>query len=392
MIHIQDKHNCCGCSACVQACPKQCISFDEDANGFRYPLVNRELCIECGLCEKVCPMLNRNYAVNPQLVCAAINPLEEVRLKSSSGGIFTMLAEKILAKNGVIFGARFNNQWDVLHAFVEKPQNIEYISINSNYSKLIAPFRGSKYSQSIIGETYKQTRDFLKADRKVLFSGTGCQIAGLKLFLQKEYNNLLTVEIACHGVPSPKVWSEYVNYIADGQPVSAIVFRDKRQGWNCNGISFEGNRAEIMYEQASKNDFMQCFLNDLCLRPSCSNCPSKSGASGADILIGDFWGISSMHPEIYDNKGCSLVIANTAKGKQFFESLGCKYIETSYEEAYRFNPCIVKSSQESRYSPVFWYHFKKIGIKAAPMTLKLLRSGRIKRMLTLAYYKSIKGL
>ncbi len=380
MITFDKRNMCCGCSACTQSCPKQCIDMNEDSQGFWYPSVNKESCINCGQCEKVCPMQNRNEAVGPMLVCAAINSSEEIRLQSSSGGIFTMLAEKILSERGVVFGARFNEQWEVVHDFTE--------SING-----LAEFRGSKYSQSIMGTAYKKVRDFLNVGRKVLFSGTGCQIAGLKLFLHREYENLLTVEIACHGVPSPKVWLEYVKKVSGGKRLSNIVFRDKRNGWNGYGLSFIGaDGKELLFEHASTNDYMQCFLNDLCMRPSCSNCPAKAGASGADLLIGDFWGIESMHPEIYDNNGCSLVIAHTEKGKQVFETLGCKYLETSYEEAYRYNPCIISRSHESRYAPILWHYFHKNGIKAVPMTLKLLRSGRIKRILTLTYYKYFKGL
>lgn len=382
MITITDKHNCCGCSACVQSCPQQCISFYEDNKGFRYPLANRELCIGCGLCEKVCPMLNRNKAVEPQLVCAAMNPSEKIRVQSSSGGLFTMLAGRTLSERGVVFGARFNDKWEVVHDYVDGSA-----SIDSPLSDL-SVFRGAKYSQSIIGESYKQTRDFLENDKKVLFSGTGCQIAGLKLFLRKEYENLTTVEIACHGVPSPSVWREYVRMVSNGQQLININFREKRNGWNGYGLSFIGiDGKEIMYERASQNEFLQLFLNDLCVRPSCGNCPTKAGASGSDFLIGDFWGVEGMHPEMHDDKGCSLVIINTMKGKQLFESLGSQYLEIPYEEAYRYNPGIISSFNKSRYSPIFWYKFKKEGIRAAPKILKLLRSHKIIRVLALLYSK-----
>lgn len=308
MIRITDKHNCCGCSACVQVCPKQCVAMQEDEKGFLYPKVDEYLCINCELCDKVCPMLNRRKKVEPQQVCAAMNPDEVIRRKSSSGGVFTMLAESVLRDGGVVFGATWNEQWEVAHSFTETMDGL-------------SAFRGAKYSQSIIGDAYCQAQDFLKTGRKVMFSGTGCQIAGLKLFLRKEYDNLLTIEIACHGVPSPKVWKEYVKKVSGGQPLTSIVFRDKRNGWNGYGLSFVGaDGKEIKYEKASNNDFMRCFLNDLCLRPSCSNCPAKAGASSADILIGDFWGIDSMHPEIFDDKGCSLVIVYTEKGQDLLNN------------------------------------------------------------------------
>lgn len=382
MISITDKHNCCGCSACSSICPKHCITMQADNEGFLYPLVDASTCIDCGLCEKVCLMVNRQEAVSPKFVCAAINCSDEIRANSSSGGIFTMLAERILEQGGVVFGACFDKKWKVVHGYVGDEKTYE------QKLQALAKFRGAKYSQSIIGDTYLQAREFLKEGRIVLFSGTGCQIAGLKLFLRKDYDNLLTIEIACHGVPSPMVWRDYVQKVSNGSPLSKIVFRDKRNGWNGYGLLLVGTDGqELMYERTTANDFMQCFLNDLCVRPSCTNCPAKSGASGADVLIGDFWGIEGMHPEMYDNKGCSLVIAFTEKGKTVFDSLDCKYVETTFEEAYRYNPCIVQSSHESRYAPIFWLNYKKYGIDAIPKTLKLLKQSRIKRALRLLLFK-----
>ena len=186
MIQIIDKHFCCGCEGCVQICPKQCISFNEDEKGFRYPLVDKDICINCGLCDKVCPFLNLTNTRNPIKVIAAINPDEELRMKSSSGGIFTILAEHTIKAGGVVFGACFDDKWEVKHDFVDTVDGI-------------STFRGAKYVQSKICRAFIKVKTFLDKDRKVLFSGTGCQIAGLRKFLRKEYDNLLTVEIACHG-------------------------------------------------------------------------------------------------------------------------------------------------------------------------------------------------
>ena len=199
MIAIKEKHNCCGCSACVQVCPKQCIRMYADNEGFLYPQVNSTICIDCGLCEKVCPVINQNKPNVPLSVYAAKNINEEVRIKSSSGGIFTLLAEQIISEGGVVFGARFNENWEVVHDYTETIDGLE-------------SFRGSKYVQSSISDNFKVAKQFLKEGRKVLFSGTPCQIAGLKKFLQKEYENLLTMEVVCHGVPSPMVWRDYIDY------------------------------------------------------------------------------------------------------------------------------------------------------------------------------------
>lgn len=379
MTNISDKYLCCGCSACMQVCPKLCITMKEDEKGFLYPNINPDICIDCGLCEKVCPYLNIEV-YEPLKVFAAVNPNDAVRMQSSSGGVFSLLAETVINDSGVVVGARFDDDWTVKHNYTETIEDL-------------VSFRGSKYVQSIIGNFYKKTKSFLDEGRKVLFSGTGCQIAGLKLFLRQEYKNLLTVEIACHGVPSPLVWREYVKKVSGNKQLSNICFRDKRKGWNGYGLSFMGaDGKELMYEPASKNDFMQCFLNDLCLRPSCSNCPAKAGASGADIMIGDFWGIDSMHPEMHDDKGCSLVIAYSDKGQNSLKQLNLKTLDTTFEEACRYNPCILQSSHENRYAPIFWYNFKKHGIEAAPQTLKILRSHRVVRILAFIYYKYIKRL
>lgn len=352
--------------------------MQEDEKGFLYPKVDENLCINCGLCEKVCPMLNRKDKIEPQQVCAAINPDEEIRRKSSSGGVFTMLAESVIKEGGVVFGATWNEQWEVVHSYTE--------TLNG-----LSAFRGAKYSQSIIGDTYRQAQEFLKAGRRVLFSGTGCQIAGLKLFLRKGYDNLLTVEIACHGVPSPKVWKEYVKKVSDGKPLGNIAFRDKRNGWSGYGLSFiEADGKELKYENASNNEFMQCFLNNLCLRPSCTNCPAKAGASGADLLIGDFWGVEGMHPDMYDNKGCSLVITYTYEGSAVFEKLDLKMKEVTNEEACRYNPCIVHSTTESRYASIFWHKFNKHGIDAIPQTLKIMNRTKVVRLAALLIYNKLK--
>ena len=203
MIRITDKSQCCGCEACVQRCPKQCITLHEDNEGFLYPLVDQTVCVDCKLCENVCPVLTPYADRKPLQVLAAINIDEKIRMESSSGGIFTLLAESIIKEGGVVFGARFDDEWQVMLDFTE--------SIDG-----LAAFRGSKYVQARTKSTYKQCEKFLKEDRKVLFTGTPCQIAGLHHYLRKDYNNLITCDFVCHGVPSPKVWRMYLDKVING--------------------------------------------------------------------------------------------------------------------------------------------------------------------------------
>ena len=200
MISIKEKKDCCGCSACVQKCPKHCITLTEDEEGFLYPKVDTLVCINCGLCEKVCPWLNQPEKIQPQEVLAVKNRNEEERMASSSGGVFIALAKKILEKGGVVFGAVFDENWEVKHTYAETLDGVRLMM-------------GSKYVQSRIGNSYNEAEHFLKEGREVFFTGTPCQVTGLHKFLRKDYPNLLSVDFLCHGVPSPGVWRRYLDEI-----------------------------------------------------------------------------------------------------------------------------------------------------------------------------------
>lgn len=349
MITITDKSQCCGCNSCAQACPKQCISMHEDSEGFLYPHVDTSLCIECGKCEKVCPVINQAEPHRPIKVYAAINPNEEIRRQSSSGGIFTLLAEQTIKEGGVVFGARFDESWQVIHDYTESIEGL-------------APFRGSKYVQSRIGDTYKQAEAFLKQGRKVLFTGTPCQIAGLKRYLHKEYENLLAVDFVCHGVPSPLIWQKYLAEVSQSHSTSSITsisFREKSKSWKRYHVKVCYNNGECFSQPSYDNLFMRGFLADIYLRPSCYTCPAKSGKSDADITLGDYWGIEHVRPAIDDDKGIGLVLVNTAKGEQCFDKEKVNLIETSYEEAHAGNPGISRSVKSHAYRDYFFYLIKR---------------------------------
>ncbi|OUO70372.1 Coenzyme F420 hydrogenase/dehydrogenase, beta subunit C-terminal domain [Bacteroides sp. An269] len=345
MIKIVNKQDCCGCSACVQRCPKHCITLKEDGEGFLYPHVNSDECIDCGLCEKVCPELHHGERHIPLEVYAAKNKDESIRMQSSSGGIFTLLAEKVIQEGGVVFGAAFDVNWEVMHTYAETMEGL-------------VDFRGSKYMQSRIGTAYQDAEYFLKQGRKVLFSGSPCQIKGLKLFLRKNYDNLIAVDFICHGVPSPKVWREYLKETIARKSgknsvlpypipckigIDTVDFRSKSTGWKkfsfaltLSETSVEGVKNTVLLSSVfSENPFMRAFLADLILRPSCYSCPSKSGRSGSDLTIADYWAIPQVAPEFDDDKGVSLVLVQTEKGKSFYQSLKEKttFIVTSYQEA-----------------------------------------------------------
>ncbi len=335
MILLKNKQDCCGCSACQQRCPKQCITMQEDKEGFLYPHINSELCIDCGICEKVCPVINQEKPREPINVYAAKNQNEQIRMQSSSGGIFSMIAERVIIEGGVIFGARWNPEWEVVHDYTENTENL-------------SAFRSSKYLQSKIGNTFKQAELFLKQGRIVLFTGTPCQIAGLKKFLRKEYDNLLTVEVFCHSVPSPQIWKIYLNELLHNikwkkNDIVSINFRYKEISWKNYHFFMLNKNGNIFKESSYKNLFIQGFLKDLYTRPSCNSCPAKCLKSGSDISIGDYWGIQSIMPEIDDDKGISAVIVNTHKGQEFLEKIEVEHYLMDYKNLCKYNPAIIKS-------------------------------------------------
>lgn len=335
MINIRHKHDCCGCSACSQRCPKHCILMQMDCEGFLYPQVDISKCVDCHLCEKVCPVINQYEARTPLNVYAAKNSDDEVRHQSSSGGIFTLLAEQTIKDGSVVFGACWDKEWNVKHDCVD------------NISDLYR-FRSSKYLQSVIGDNYLKAEHFLKTGRKVMFTGTPCQIAGIKHFLRKEYDNLLAVEVICHSVPSPGVWQQYLTTRLhtlkwEKSDIRYISFRDKKTGWKTYSFVIENENGNILTELSSKNAFMRGFLADLYTRPSCHACPAKQLRSGSDLTLGDFWGIESLMPEIDDDKGVSAIIVNSDKGKQVLHNINVELHEVQYNELTTRNPALVKS-------------------------------------------------
>lgn len=334
MIAVTDKQNCCGCAACAQACPKQCIAMCEDGEGFLYPKADAGLCIDCGLCERVCPELHPGDERTPQQVLAAVNNDEDVRMRSSSGGVFHCVASKVIAEGGVVFGARFDEDWQVAIDYAETPEGIR-------------AFMGSKYVQARTGTAFRDATKFLQAGRKVLFSGTPCQIAGLRNYLQKDYGNLLTVDFVCHGTPSPKVWRLYLDEVVrEGQRISSVEFRNKKKGWKkfCFNLRFnEADETVSMLSPAGRNHYMRAFLQDVILRPSCYACKAKAGRSHSDLTIADFWGIQKVFPDMDDDKGTSMVFVNTPKGAEAIDCGSMKVRGTDYETVRPLNAAFWRS-------------------------------------------------
>jgi len=336
MIDIKNKKDCCGCSACANICPTNAITMQAADEGFFYPVIDKDNCINCGLCEKVCPMLDYDDKIeklNKPKVYGAWNLNEKIREQSSSGGIFTVLAESILNREGIVVGAAFDSDLKLKHVIVN---TLEELSL----------LRGSKYLQSDLSDVLIPIRNFLKEGKRVLFTGTPCQVAGLNTFLKShKYENLITCDIVCHGTPSPKIFGKYIseNEEKEKQKVKSISFKDKSSGWKIYNQRLTFSNKEKLIP-AMQTSFMKGFLQNLYLRPSCHSCPFSGIPRVADITLGDYWGVSKSYPELDDDKGTSLILINSSKGEQLFSQVADKlyYKETTFESAIARNSCIIK--------------------------------------------------
>lgn len=355
---------CTGCSACAGKCPKKCITMIADSEGFLYPQINENECIHCGLCERVCPVLNVEESRKPLQIYVGYNRDSDIVAQSSSGGIFTLLAQKIIADGGVVFGARFNTSREIVHDFVEKEEDLTL-------------FRGSKYVQSRIGNAFHDVEEFLKKGRSVLFSGTPCQIAGLKSFLRNPYENLLTVDFICHGVPSLEIWKEYLHNSLSYFPKRGdvdISFRDKKEGWRNYSFTLTLNKKKenliLFTEPGYKNSFLRGFLANLYLRPSCHHCQVKSWKSGSDITIADAWGIENVYPELDDDKGCNSVVVLSPKGQSLFERIkgenlvNVRYVGEDFIRKYNVSAFVSSEPHKNR-DKFFRYIQKGTDFKSA---------------------------
>jgi coenzyme F420-reducing hydrogenase beta subunit len=309
-----------------------------DNQGFLQVKLSKNNCIECGICEKVCPILaEKNENERETEAFAVKNNSESERKASSSGGVFVALANNVLDEGGVVCAARFDETFHLIHDFCERKEDLK-------------PFLGSKYLQSDMRDCFKKTKELLNEERLVLFVGTPCQIMGLKLYLRKEYQNLIATEVVCHGVPSPMVWEKYLNEICKQKKISRnevknISFRNKDKSWRVFNLKIEGKEKTILKESLHDNIYMRGFLKNLFLRQSCHHCPAKNFASMADISLADYWGIDRFHPEMDDNKGVSAVILYNKKISLSFKKLSLSIKETNLRDILSNNSALAISAK-----------------------------------------------
>lgn len=304
MIEIIDKKDCCGCHACYSACPKQCITMKEDEEGFLYPHVDVSNCIECGLCEKVCPVQNpiKLDEFEQRAVLFQHND-QQVLKESTSGGLFTAIASWVISKGGIVFGAAYDGNLTIRHEGVETVGEL-------------SKFRNSKYAQSVIGDSFLQVRELLKQDRWVLFSGTPCQLEGLSKFLRKEYEKLVMVDLVCHACPSPKVFRKYIEVTenAHNKEAKNVKFRDKVYGYKYSLMTFYDQNDALWYKEGIDTDvMMRAFFNNISPRPSCFACPSKKQYRITDFTIWDCFDVEKFSKELDNDKGVTRSLMHTPK-------------------------------------------------------------------------------
>lgn len=315
MIDEKSKAQCTGCSACVFSCPKQCIKMKPDNRGFLYPEVDHTKCIRCGKCDAVCD--RTGIKVNKEYDLSAYGGYaldDDVHINSSSGGFFSVLAQSFLNEGGVVIGAAMSGDcYSVQH-------------IISRSKKELLRLSGSKYLQSDLGDTFVRIRELLNDDVRVLFSGTPCQAAGLKAFLEREYDSLLCIDFICHGVPSPEVWKKYCEEVEEQEngKVVSVNFRDKTHCWIDFGDYIETDNGHSIFHSKLEDPYLRLFLNNYSLRPSCFECKHKGINRITDITIADFWGVRNVSQDLYDKRGVSLAIVQNDRGFDYINRISNK--------------------------------------------------------------------
>lgn len=334
----KDKKKCCGCTACANICPHKAITMKKDYEGFLYPVVDKQKCTNCNLCEKICPIINKKSEKH-QIDSYAIRVKNSEVLKTStSGGFFTPIANYVLNKEGAVIGVGYGKDW-----------RIEDILVTNENRNDLEQLRGSKYVQSYLGDMFQKIQKLLKANKTVLFSGTPCQVHGLKSYLRKEYSNLITVDLVCHGVPSPELWRKYIQYQEkkNKSKVKSINFRNKTYGYHSGTIKIVFENCKEYYGSARVDYMLKSFFSEICSRPSCYDCQFKDIYHISDFTIFDCWSASKLVKNLEDDdKGYTNVLVNTAKGKKILDDLKSQYeiYPTDMKEAIKLDGSMVEKS------------------------------------------------
>ena len=347
---VEQKRDCCGCTACYSICPRNAISMKADEEGFLYPEIDHNACIRCNACVNVCPLHKTIEHNTAKQIYAVKHKDDQVRLHSSSGGAFTLFSDFILKSGGVIYGAVFDEAFKVVHTRADDKQKRDKM-------------RGSKYVQSFLSDTFKKVEYDLKQNKQVLFTGTPCQVGGLKSYLRKDYDNLFTVDIICHGVMSPLIFDETILCLKKIYgDFDSLSFRDKTIAWRGSHISINKNGKKIS-ETRQLNSLKRLYYGHYATRPSCHDCKFTNVDRVSDITIGDFWGIENENAKFEDRLGISFVMVNSSKGERLLDNCknDCHIITEKIENCKQ--PQLYTSSKPSSQREQFWADFNSKGYK-----------------------------
>lgn len=353
MIRIFEKDKCCGCTACEEICPVGAIEMLPDEEGFSYPHTDISKCINCDKCNRVCPVINKskeNDYLRKVYICQ--NKNDEIRFDSTSGGVFSALAQYVIDKKGYVFGAEFDDSWRVVHGITNKTEDL-------------GRFRGSKYVQSYLGNTFKSVKNLLDDNKWVLFSGTPCQVEGLTSFLQKEYEKLILMDIVCLSISSPLVWKMFLNHLEknrkiDMSKVFKIKFRDKKKyGYEYTLMSFYDNGGKIIYSSgAESNQMLRSFVSNTSVRPSCYKCQFRKVNRVSDFTAWDCFNVYKYKKEMDDNCGTSHVMIHTEKAQKIIDEIREKYLlleHVNIKEAVESEPAMIKNAKANKMREAFFY-------------------------------------
>ena len=352
MIKLKSKYDCCGCTACATICNHNAIKMITDEQGFLYPQITPKYCINCGLCDQVCPIIHydslKDKSADPT-VFALHNSNKKIWESSSSGGAFASFASQTIQSKGIVYGAIFNNELKVIHS--KASDEIEALK-----------FRGSKYVQSDLTGIFKDAKDELNKGTKVLFCGTPCQVEGLKRFLRKDYDNLFTIDILCHGITSPKIFQEYIKFIKENSDfkLTGIFMKDKTFGWGYQNTRLYFGKTASQFNTVLSNLWNKIYYSHLATRPACHACRFTNYLRPGDISLGDFWGIEKYHPNFSNSKGISLILINNSKGKSEWEKVQNQftYIRSNPYECQQ--PNLLHPIAESNKKDEFWNDYAQM--------------------------------
>lgn len=378
MVNITDKTQCTGCTACASVCAHNAITMRFDEYGHSYPVVNTDTCTDCRLCERVCPLLHRDILPTDKegyddlLIYAAYNKDSDVRSKSTSGGIFTLLAQYVISLGGCVYAARFDDEYRIYHSSFDSMDDID-------------SYRGSKYAQSDLGTVFRNIKKDLKT-KPVLFVGSPCQVAGLKGYLRNEYPNLFTCDFICMCIASPVIWREYLNDYWNVKDIKRIWFKDKRIGWHNWRMLIEDSKGEHLVK-GNEDPFFSSYLSHLISRPSCNKCAFRSLHHISDFTIADCWGIDQEKPSFDDDKGCTTIILQTAKAVTVFDTISSNIEYTKYP-SYR----VIKHNPYSKsdFSPnadvkMFYKYYRDKGLRYAFDSVKKSKQKGLKSHIRLFF-------